>query len=181
MEEKRREAANNKLDKETKRTDKADAKTKEQANRDIIEEIRKDNLTNLESIRKKMEKIEDAIVNTLKDGIKEALKDVATTLADAVKDGINQKEDKEDNLATQKLIKNIETMNERLNNESRRSQAEPSSLIFNPIPDPEPEKKKKKKIPSIYPVITKDELCKTINVMINRISELEDENLRAKD
>ena len=73
--------------KDTKRTDKADLpRSKEQANQDIIEDIKKDNLTEPESSpghSTKMGKIEDAIiVNTLKDGIKEALKDVATTSLD---------------------------------------------------------------------------------------------------
>ena len=111
---------------------------------DLIEDIKKDNLANLETIGKKMEKTEDTIVNTLKDAIKEALKDVAATIAEAVKEGINQKDDREDNLATQKIIKDIEIMNRRLDNEDRRSQPESGSLIFNPIPDPEPEPEKEK-------------------------------------
>ena len=194
-EEKRKEAANNKSEKENKKAEKTEARTKEKINKETIDEILKENQNNMENIEKKMDDFKNTVVDTLKDSIKEAMKEVATTIASAVTDGINQKDTKEDNLSTQRIIQDIEKMNQRLNTEEQKrntnqtnqstSDSDPT-IQFNPNPDPEPEPAKEPKkpnpiIPTIYSMITKDELCKTINIMINRINELEAELFVLKD
>ena len=113
------------------------------------------------------------------EGLKEIRASIAIAVKEAVKEGMAQKEF-EDPLNTQYLISEAEKCNERLNStvqptERTSPDDQPGPLVTPKVTTKDkPHRPTQRKILLIYPVITKEELCKTINhlIQVNQLEEI---------
>ena len=155
------------------------------ANKDKKHDAKKDterdnNTEELEKVNDKLNNIEVAIVKVIRTELTEAVKELGkslgSTIAEAVKDAVKDasaESNLNSPLSTQNIIKDAEAVNRRLNS--------PIQPTRNITPEDQPkitkdidkhESPADQKIPTIYPVITREELIKTINVLINKVNHL---------
>ena len=175
-------------------------KTKENENKPT----EKDALLAIASIDTKIAAIENNFAQILRQEMKEALGGLGETIADTVKQGLSktpifqdprtsQQEDVNDPLATQELIHQANLAHQRLINtgptirpsgtntvtpQSNQTTIPPGQLKdtqnmilrLEDTQDPALQN-----LPTIYPTITKDELCITINKLIQKVNYLQDQ------
>ena len=184
-EAKRRDATNNKENKEIKKVAKKDVREKEMYEKTIVDKITEQNREEISRLDDKISNLKTDINTTVRDEIRKSLKTIGPIIAEDVKDGLKEgmknMEDDESPLATQKLIKEIEELNKRMNDKDTTIQPTGSSeqtnqtFRFNPTTQNKnkEEQKEDNKIPNIFPAITKDELIKTVISLIYKVNTLE--------
>ena len=169
----KKEAIANKENKENKKEEKKMTKDNESLVKAIITEMDKNNKQKQEINLITMKQLTQTMANTMAIKIKTLITNLTEKLTDTIKEGIREantektKETEDDNLATQTIINEIQRINERLNTET---QDKPNNKQTKPDSETTP---KPPNIPNIYAEITKVELIKTINNMIDHINILE--------
>ena len=175
---KKNEAQHNKELKDNKRDDKKD---NEKLIRTTIAEMSKDNAENKVEAENKMNTINDNI-KQMREEMKTTLTEVATTIAEALKNGINQMTKAQTNNKpniNEKLIQQIENLENKLNENNTHNTDKDTRQQQKVEPQTPHHNKTQPRLSNIYEQITKEELIKTINELINRVNRIE-ENLNIK-
>ena len=135
------------------------------SNKKAIDDLNKVNQETKNMIKTKLDSIETLTGTTMK----EAIKYIGKTIVKAVIEGIEASKDKvketeettEDHFSTQKLADDDEKAMSRIN-----KPIQPTGInlpVREKIPD----------IPNIYPTIIREELCTTMNILIDRVNQLQ--------
>ena len=107
----------------------------------------------------------------IREEIQNAMKEIGPQIVTAIKEGLNQIETKDSPLATQTLINEAETIRLKMAEKSNQPDTNESPEILFNI-DQNNEDPPTRNIPNIYSMITKEELCKTVNELIDQVNEL---------
>ena len=174
LKNKKKEAMSNKENKENKKEEKKISKENETIVRTIITKMEKNNVEKQEANLIIMKELTQSMANAVNLEMKNLIIDLTDKVVIAIKDGIKESNNEKNNqiddnpLATQTIITEIQRINKRLENNQTNEETKPEEI------EPEKEKNKKpQKIPNIYSAITKDELVKTINNIIDHINNIE--------
>ena len=164
----KKEAIANKEIKENKKEEKKMTKDNESLVKAIITEMDKNNHEKQEINLSTMKQLTQTMANTMAIEIKTSITNLTEKLTDTIKEGIKEantekkKDTEDDNLATQTIIDEIQRINQRLNNKSQEEPEDRQKELESTLKTP--------KIPNIFPEITKIELIKTINNIIDHIN-----------
>ena len=175
----KKEAAVNKENKDNKKEEKKMTKENETLVRSIVTEMEKNNAEKQEANLEIMKQLTQSMANTVNIEIKNTMIDLTDKVATAIREGMieanrekpNQRND--DPLATQEIITEIQRINQRLDKTQADEVTTPKETDSETTHE---NKEKPTRIPNIFVEITKTELIKTINNIIDHINQIEQTN-----